>query len=193
MSQGENQKMTFAPHLTVPTLHHWPPAVRSAELLAGVLVRCGPGVRPIGWPESPPVRLAAISEVLEGGYIAISQTAAWVWGAARDPGHRLQVSVPPGRRLPQLQPRDITVRQLRLEPDDLIRLGEHTVSSPLRTLKDIVQGSAQFTSAEVVNCRLLALRVPDAVTKLRHAISDGTPAYRRRSRERIQRIWDVCD
>ena len=75
-----------------PRFDLWPEALRSAELRRGTLVACGPGVRGVGWPDSPRVRLAALAPWLSGGRVAAFRTAAWVWGAAREPGRPLRVT-----------------------------------------------------------------------------------------------------
>ena len=133
----------------------WPPAIRSAELLRGTLVRCGPGVRPIGRPESPRQRLAALSPWLEDR-IACGATAAWVWGARPTPGAPLRCAMPGRRRPPTVPPPGVVIHQLTLKPDDVETLGGRHITSPLRTAVDLLK-SLQYERRDRESVRLLAL------------------------------------
>lgn len=138
-----------------PRYDLWPEALRSAERLRGTLVPCGPGLRGVGWPETPRVRLAAIAPWLGGGRIAVYLTAAWVWGAARNPGHPLRVSTTHGGRattVAQAMPR---VHQLRLSPAECSRFGDFSVTTPLRTATDLLYDDERFGTSHRVAVRLL--------------------------------------
>lgn len=141
-------------------LAHWPEAVRSAELLRGSVVRCGPGVRPLGWPDTPVVRLCALAPwSLDQDLIAIGRTAAWVWDAARTPGAPLEFSTSRGRRPRPEAAGPRVVRQFGYADDRVIRLGEHLVTDPLQTLCDLLRLAASLSPGDRVACRLLRVRV----------------------------------
>lgn len=148
--------MTAAPLVAhPPRFDLWPEALRSAERLRGSLVPCGPGVRGIGWPETPRVRTAALAPWLGGGRIATHLTAAWVWGAARSPGRPLQVTARSGRRSYGVDSEWLRVYELRYTEADTHRFGEFGVTTPLRTVIDMLHGDAPFTAVERIACRLL--------------------------------------
>lgn len=100
----------------VPRWDRWPEAVRSAELRAGSLVRCGPGYRPVGWPETPWVRAAALAPWLGAGRTAVLGTAAWIWGAAREPGSPLEVATEARAELREEHGQRVRLRELGPRP-----------------------------------------------------------------------------
>ena len=143
-----------------PRVDGWPPAVRSAELLRGTLVRCGPGARLAAWPESPRVRAAALAPWTAPDRIAIAGTAAWIWGAARHPGTPLELSTARGRRPPLGVPSDVRLRQFRFRPGELAVLDGLALTTPLRTAADLLRAPAPFAAPHRATCRLL-LRLVD--------------------------------
>ena len=173
-----------------PRVDLWPPAVRSAELLKGSLVRCGTGVRPIGWPDTPRVRSAALASVLAGGCAAIGMTAAWVWGASRSPDFRPTVSTLRGVRAAALNSAERTLRELTLRDDDLQWFGSRAVTTPGRTVFDLLHASQPFTLRHVVACRLLALQLRGGVGEISKRM-EQQPRYSNRvlARSRMAHIW----
>lgn len=162
----------------------WSPAIRSAERLRGSLVRCGPGVRGIGWPETPEVRLQAIGEMLGSGRIAIGCTAAWVWGALRDPGIPLDSAMPNRQRPPHECRVGVRVRQLRIEAEHIVALGDRLVTSPLRTALDLLRAEEPLSPAVRVAARLLALTVPGGRAQLSELLRAGPRAGSLRAQAR---------
>lgn len=137
-----------------PRYDRWPLALQHAMRLRGVLLPCGPGMRGVGWPDTPLVRLAAIAGSLEGGHVAALLTAAWVWGAAPDPGSPLSVAGSAGQA--RICRASNTHRyELRLSPADVTMLGEFGVTTPKRTILDLLHLSASFGSDERNACREL--------------------------------------
>lgn len=184
-----------APHaypvaaFTPPSVDHWPAAVRSAEILAGSLLRCGPGVRPCGWPETPRVRLASLAHRLEKDRTAIGRTAAWVWGARHDHGPTIDVATAPGHRAITGETFALRLREICLQTEDRAFLGDYAVTTPLRTLFDLLHQPQAFTTVDVVCCRLLAMRIPDGIDTLRELLNERRHAFRVRARERVSAIW----
>lgn len=158
-----------------PRYDRWPLSVQHAMRLRGALVRCGPGVRGVGWPDTPRVRLAAIANALEGGQFAALLTAAWVWGAVDDPGTPLSVARSAGRSRTS---RAVGAQhyELRISPADVVKFGEFGVTTPMRTILDLLHVNPSFgprersacrellrispVGAEDMSARLLALRRP---------------------------------
>ncbi|MGW9021473.1 hypothetical protein ACWGOE_08340 [Leucobacter chromiiresistens] len=173
------------PRLEVPRIHEWPPAVRSAERLRGTLVPCGPGMRPVAWPETPRVRLSALAPWLEERYVAIGLTAAWVWGAARSPGDPLQCSTvgrkrPPARRAP-----GVAVHEHALAAADFARIGRESVTTPTRTLCDLLRSAGAFGVESRVACRILLAREPGGRRAVQAALDAGSSRHRRIATARL--------
>lgn len=180
------------PRLAVPRTHEWAQAIRSAERLRGSLVPCGPGLRPVAWPETPRVRLAALAPWLGEKYVAIGLTAAWVWGTARHPGSPLRCSTI-GRRRPPANPAPgIAVHEHSLTPDDFIRIGDGLVTTRTRTLCDLLRSPTSLTHAERVACRLLLLQHPGGTPAVRAALDAGGRRYRRIATARLHELTG-CD
>lgn len=139
---------------TPPTFAHWPVGLVSAALLSGALIRCGPGVRPAGWPDSPLTRCAALGAIVGERYVAIEETAAWVWGTHVDPGTTITVSIMNGR----VPPRDrdwVTRKQLRFARGDVSRLGNGWVTTPQRTAFDLLRSESVLSPGSVEAIQLL--------------------------------------
>lgn len=168
-----------------PRYDLWPPAVRSAWRLSGALVRCGPGLRGIGWPETPRVRLAAIADWLGHDRIASHLTAAWVWGAVREPRDPLQVSMLAGRRRPLASRADLRVYELRYGAEDVERFGPFQVTRPMRTALDLLHDPEVFGRREAVACRLLLLADGGTAAMARHLAEHRRP-HRRLAQARFR-------
>lgn len=180
----------LAPHSAPepPRFDGWPPAVISAAVLRGTLVRCGPGVRGIGWPETPRVRALALAPWLSRRRIAVHLTAAWVWGAARSPGHPLTVSMPNGHREgPGTRPDRVTLH-LRCGPEDIEGFGPCAVTTPLRTLVDLLHAGDALSRHRAVACRLLVPLVPGGVDAVRARLASRRRPHRRAATERLARL-----
>lgn len=149
-----------------PRFDLWPEALRSAERLRGVLVPCGPGLRGVGWPETPRVRLAALAPWLAHRELPAFITAAWVWGAARDPGWPLRITMPPRSRTRVLGSPQVRVHELVLGPGDSQAFGPFSVTTPLRTAVDLIHDPAPMGVGEAVAVRLLLPLIPGGAAEL---------------------------
>lgn len=174
--------------LVPPRLDEWPDAVRSAELQRGTLVRCGPGVRLVSWPETPRVRLTAIAPWLGAEHIAILQTAAWVWGAARSPGRPLELSTQHRRRTRAESPVGTLVHQYAYATNATVRFGDFEVTTPLRTITDLLRLPEDFTRVHRLACRLLLLSPEIDRALISTALGSGPPPHRRRARDRLREL-----
>ena len=171
-----------------PRYDCWPIALRSAARLRGALVPCGPGLRGVGWPETPRVRVTALAEYLPDGRVATHLTAAWVWGAARDPGHPLRISTGRRKRVIVTDTEPCRIAQMRLSDGDVSPLGEFRVTTPLRTMLDLLHDPERFGHAEEVACRLLSERVAGGWVAVAEHIDTHRRPFCRIARERLGRI-----
>lgn len=168
-----------------PRFDLWPEALRSAEQIRGTLVPCGPGLRGVGWPDSPRVRLAALAPWLIHGRIPAYLTAAWIWGAARGPGRPLRVSMPARTRNTESGSTQVRVQELSLTDADLSRFGPFTVTSPLRTATDLLFDSAPLSVTELVALRLLFPLIDGGAAAVHSQILATRRPHRRRALSRL--------
>ncbi|KKI17163.1 MULTISPECIES: hypothetical protein [unclassified Leucobacter] len=169
-----------------PRIDRWPVAVRSAARLRGVLTGCGPGLRGIGWPESPAVRLVALAAWIGPELAACGTTAAWVWGARRDPGHPLHAAVLGGRRARSTEPSALRVHEYRLAPTDLVEFDGLRVTSRVRTAEELLFHEREFGPAERASCRLLVLGTAGGADALRARVEGSRRPHRARARTRLR-------
>lgn len=179
------------PHPEVPRVDHWPQALRSAATLTGTLVKCGPGLRPVAWPETPAARCAAIGGQLSDRYAAIEDTAAWVWGARRSPGSPLRLATLGGRAPASFERRaseDVLVSTFRLLPEDLVAIAAFAVTSRARTAFDLLRAPTQFGAARRVACRLLFVAEPGSSSEVRRRAQGASRTDRARIQRRLSEL-----
>lgn len=172
----------------VPLVDHWPQAVRSVELLRGTLVRCGPGLRRAGWPETPRVRTAALAPWLGSDRIAIRMSAAWIWGAARSPGPPLEFSTAGRRRPDRRVHRDHLLYQFGYADDALRYLDGFAVTAPEQTVYDLLRMPDGFTDRQRVACRLLLQLVPGGRAGLQERLALQHSQHRALARKRLEAL-----
>ncbi|EYT52754.1 hypothetical protein H490_0112310 [Leucobacter sp. UCD-THU] len=172
--------MTASAPPLLPRFDRWPPAVRSAERLRGSLVGCGPGVRGAGWPDTPRVRASALGPWLTPDRVAVRLTAAWVWGACRDPGRPLEFSTLGGRR-PPLRRRgpDLALHQF-VYPDEALHVFDPglRVTGPAQTVCDLLRTPGAFEPRRRVAVRLLLPLVAGGADEIRARLVNGRAQYR---------------
>ncbi len=173
-----------------PRYDRWPVAMQYAMRLRGALLPCGPGVRGVGWPDTPRVRLAAIAGALAGGHVAALLTAAWVWGAAADPGSPLSIAKSAGRSRAH-RASDAQRYELRLSPADVAELGEFGVTTPLRTILDLLHLSPSFGPDERTACRELMTLAAVEEEELRQQLLSMRRPHVRLARERFREVTDI--
>ncbi|MFF8817955.1 hypothetical protein ACF07D_08165 [Leucobacter sp. NPDC015123] len=183
---------TTRPIPSPPRVDHWAPALRSAALLTGTLVRSGPGLRPVSWPDTEKSRCAALGGLLLERYAAAEQTAAWIWGACRSPGPRMRLitlrgRAPAGFELVGLR-RLASISHFRLVEGDIARIGEYGVTSRSRTVYDLLRSPEPFTAARLVAARLLMLTEPGIADRLATRADAASPIDRTRVRERLRAL-----
>lgn len=113
--------------------------IRSAELCRGTLVRCGPGVRGVGWPESPTVRAHVIATIFSNENLAVvAQTAAWIWGATWQSELPISLSSFEGKRFLQDRPIGTAVHEYYITQADVVYRGGVSITTPERTIYDLL-------------------------------------------------------
>lgn len=122
-----------------------------AELLAarldGEVFGIGSGFASVAELEQPQHRAASLGAA-NSRLIAEQRTAAWIWGALTRPPERHEFCSTLTERVAHQSSRFITVREVVLDPDDVITLAGRQVTTPLRTCLDLARFSAEFGRPE---------------------------------------------
>lgn len=163
--------------------------MQHAMRLRGALLQCGPGLRGAGWPDDARVRLSALAPWLEGEVAASHMTAAWVWGAAEAPPAPLCVAAHAGQHGGFHDGR-VRRYELRFSPNDTVRLGNFLVTTPLRTILDMLYEPNRFTENEQHACKRLLDSHEDHTEALQARLAQHKRPHRRLARQRLSEILD---
>jgi hypothetical protein len=134
----------------------------SAARLDGHVVELGEGYIPADLVEGPALRARAVATLIPVGAAASGPTAAWVHAGGAPPPARHHVS----RTTAQRQRLDVDLRvtfhDRRIQPSELCLLGGVPVTTPVRSMVDLLLG-ARRSPEFLWWLRLLADALPDAV------------------------------
>lgn len=138
----------------------------SSARLDGLLFEVGAGYMPADVPEDHSARMAALGQVLCPGFAASGSTAAWVHGVgdAAPLQHHIQRAV--AHRPRANAPHNVVVHESQLGPGDVVWIADAPVTSPLRTLTDLVLGADRYPEY-LVWMQLLASEMPALVPLVR--------------------------
>lgn len=173
-----------------PKLSLLPPTVLSAELQRGTIVHCGPGVRGVGWPETSQVRSAALEHMVPKSHlVAVLTTAAWVWGCAWHDQAPLTFSTLQAKRYLGLTGGNCRVHEFNIKPNDIIQIMDVFVTSPLRTVYDLLFISEeQYSDAYASLCAELCDRFSKETNEIVAFIRSSRRPYLTRAIERLQAL-----
>lgn len=178
-----------------PRIDLLPPAIRSAERLHGTFVPCGPGLRPVGWPDAPAIRRIAVADMLPRQLIASNLTAAWIWMSARNPGKPLRAIQQPSTRNGFRAGRSLMdvvyVRHQRITREDVAMFDDLGVTTPYRTVLDLLRDPERFDVPCQVACRLLFTRYQGIARQVVCTIQEARHPQRPISRERLAKLISV--
>lgn len=131
------------PGMTSPYLYfageRLSPAELSAACLDGHLVELGEGYIPADAVETAALRAGSLGTLLGDVLAATHLSAAWIHGAIPFPPTRHTVQRAVSRRLHHLIGRRFCYRDLCIAAGDLQRIGGVLVTTPARTLADLVR------------------------------------------------------
>ncbi|MBO9577320.1 MAG: hypothetical protein J7480_00945 [Microbacteriaceae bacterium] len=120
-----------------------PEAVLRAAVLDGELYPVGPCYRPVDLPPDAAARASALRSTASQARVLAGRTAAWVWGAAADPGEPLSAFVPSTAAVGHTSPLlGASIRVVRLRASDVMRLDGVPLTTPLRTAIDLLCAAA---------------------------------------------------
>jgi len=144
-----------------------PEAELSAARLDGELFRVGDCFSPIDEIENPVHRARALSAGLSDRLIAEQTSAAWIWGAQSTPPQQHQLCVAIDARVGRFGGGRLAVREVVIEPSEVVSLDGMLVTVPLRTAVDLARFGTTF-DASVVNSlmRIGGFTVADCLADL---------------------------
>lgn len=139
------------PRSRLVTSDDWPEVELRAAVLAGELVPVGACWASPVEPQTPSLRAAAAAWTLrDARLIAGTRTAAWIWGATSRPPTPLEAAISPQARVHV--DAGVLLREVVIDPADLVRLDPLGVTTPSRTAIDLLRtpntGERTFGTAE---------------------------------------------
>lgn len=156
-----------------PLIDGLPEVELQAVRLDGEAYRLVGSYLPIGVAPAPATRAIAALGSRTPRLIAALGTAAWIWGAMPHPPLRREFLVDLDARWRPPFGGDLVVIESHLRPGDVVRCGQASVTSPVRTAVDLARFRAHFGESESGVVRRLAelggFDVEDAV----HAMNRG--------------------
>jgi len=143
----------------------------SSARLDGLVFEISAGYMPADIPEGRSARLTALRQVIPPGFAASGSTAAWVHGAGDAPPmqHHIQRTVDHRPRTKTAY--NVVVHESQLADGDLVRIADQSVTTPLRTLTDLVLGADRYPQY-LIWMRRLASEMPELVSAVRGQLTD---------------------
>ncbi|MFK4850603.1 hypothetical protein ACI3KT_03130 [Microbacterium sp. ZW T6_19] len=141
----------------------------SAARLDGHVVELGEGYIPADLVEGAALRAQAIASLIPAGTAASGPTAAWVHAGGAPPPARHHVSRTSAQRLRIDVDRRVTFHDRRVEPAEVSLLSSVRVTTPARTMTDLLLGTRRGPDF-LIWARLLADALPTAVEQAEQEI-----------------------
>jgi hypothetical protein len=176
--------MRLAAVLTTPDL---PIAELCAARLDGELYGLDEGFALIDAPPTNETRAAALGARAHERLIAEQHTAAWVWGASIDPPLRHEFCARIDRRTRPPFGTAFSVREVVIDETEIRMLGGMHVTSPLRTIIDLVRFSPLFADDDARIVRSLRERYGVSLVQCENALHERPHLpNKRRALERLK-------
>lgn len=176
-----------------PRFDQLPQSVISGQLWHGTLVRCGPGVRGKGWPETPMVRAQALHFLMNKyPLVAVLHTAAWVWGYQWLEDIPAALSTVKAKRFLHQSPLGCRVYELNVLDDHYFEMGEVFVTTPERTIYDYLYLPQEEIREDLTAAMAFLLhRVTMKDEELVRAFHGRNRPYRSRALERLSMLHQL--
>jgi hypothetical protein len=123
----------------VLSVAEFPRAELDAMRLLGEVVRFGDCAVPIDEAPTPRLRASVLLAELPPRVIADRHSAAWVWGALPDPPERHEGCTDIASRTRPAVDASFSIREVVIMDDEICRVGDLPVTSPLRTAIDLAR------------------------------------------------------
>jgi hypothetical protein len=139
----------LGPVLTIADL---PLAELHAARLDGELFAIDACFAPVDEPAIPALRAESIAVQWPDRIIAEQRSAAWVYGVLTSPPARHELCADLSARARPSNSRHARIREVVIDASELVRIGRLDVTSPLRTVLDLVRFGDEFGRAEATVC-----------------------------------------
>lgn len=142
----------------------WPEAELRAAVLAGELVPVGSCWASVAEAQTPSLRAEAWAvDVPDRRLVACGCSAAWIWGGRSRAPVPAEAAAPLGVRVADVP--TVRVRQVRIAPEDTVVLDGVRVTTPVRTVVDLLRTTGDLDPDAVDAVRgLVAVGATDADT-----------------------------
>jgi hypothetical protein len=160
-----------------------------AAALDGEVWRVADGWASIVDPDDARLRADALASALGSTVVAARGTAAWIWGARAAAPRRLEAVVPSSARHHDDRP-GVQVGEVLIDDDETVTIGRVRVTTPTRTVLDLLRADDWSDEAE----RLVRTLIADHRVDPRHVASlvrrHGRLPHRRRAASRMRTLVD---
>ena len=163
------------------------PTELSALRIDGDVFSVGDGFVCADGIEDAAIRIRAIGPLLGSPRIAARETAGWIYGQGFDCPRPVQVVVPAGRSQSTEPLRGVRLREAVLTDDEVVELGGLLITSPLRTIVDLLRESG-WIEADAERVSGLMLREGHSPARVADALSE-----RRFQRERVRAMERLAE
>lgn len=157
--------------------------------LDGDLVEVGEAFMPADAVETRELRAASLRHLVGDAVAFTLESAAWVHGALPEPPPRHVVQRLGERRLPPADPRVRYSDQPLAAPDDVVRISGVWVTTPARTLADLVRAAHIDPLQQVHVDAVLAWR-PELAAEAIEVLRRGTPHHKRAAMSALREILE---
>ncbi len=173
------------------TSDDWPEAELRAAVLAGELVPVGSCWASVAEAQVPSLRAEAWAvDVPDRRLVACGGSAAWIWGGRSCAPEPAEAAASLGIRIADVT--TVRVRQVRIGPEDTVALDGVRVTTPVRTVVDLLRaiGDLDPDAADAVR-GLFAVGAtePEAVLAALDAL--GTVPMVRQAARRLDALLDA--
>ncbi|WP_403024874.1 hypothetical protein [Salinibacterium sp. GXW1014] len=164
-----------------------------AARLDGDLYAIGDGFASIDEFEQAHHRALSLGAIARPRFIAERMTAAWVHGAVPAPPAVFEFCVSHSARArAQVSPR-VQVREVVIAPSDVVRFGGIAVTSPLRTVIDLLRAEGDFANERMSQLlRLMSANAIELDDCRREVESRHKLAGKRRALDRIATLGEAA-
>jgi len=178
--------------MTWPFLYHPGEALSDAELrsarLDGDLVEIGEAFMPADAVETRELRAGSLSALVGSRMALTHESAAWVHGAVPHPPRRHCVQRCVAARLHHVTDRRLRYRDVRLPVTDGMIIAGVMVTTPVRTLIDLLRDRVLRESGDDDTVRVLLAWRPDLLDETRAWLAAAGPVqFKRPARAYLDR------
>lgn len=142
--------------------------------------------------EFPTPRLRAAGMLLDHDkLIAERGTAAWIWGARSCPPVPHEFCTAQEARIAHRSQPHVIIREVVLQPSEVVRVGGVQVTTPLRTTADLARFTDRWTPRDETTVITLMRECNLSLETLTVELSRHKLPHKRRAMERVLQAWSV--